>query len=101
MSQITQKSLNKNEERISFEFCTYVKVKILKQKEWISIERAFKRRYLCEEHNTVPFINDMKLLRQHFEKNFVDLVRYFDSGSQVVVYSAKTKPCHYVVASTL
>ena len=43
----------------------------------------------------------MKLLRRHFEKNFVDPVRFFDSGSQVIVYSAKTKPCHYVAASTL
>ena len=101
MSQNTHNNVSESGEIASVEFCTYVKVKIIWEKNaYLLKEISGDVKNLSEDHNTMPFISYTKSLRQYSEKNFKDQIGFFNLERQVIVYSAETKPCQHV-ASTL
>lgn len=57
--------VNQNEEIVSVEFCTYVKIKILKEKNAQLLKEFLDVKCLLEDHNTVLFINDATTLRRY------------------------------------
>lgn len=61
MSQSTHSSVNENEEIVPVELCTYVKVNLLREKNAYLLKELLENVInLCEKHDNVPFINDVK-----------------------------------------
>ena len=86
-----------NEEIVSVEFCTYVKVKILREKNACLLKELLEDvKNLWEEHEM-----GTDWLRRYLKKNYKNLIGFFHSGGQVIVYSAETNPSQYNVASIL
>ena len=110
MSQSTHSNVDENEEIVSAEFCAYVKVNLLREKNAYLLKQLLENVInLCEEHNNVPFINDVKSLRRYLEKDFKDQIGFFNlqersyclffnSGRKVIVYSADANLCQYVAS---
>ena len=79
MSQSTHSNVDENEEIVSVEFCTYVKVNLLREKNAYLLKELLENVInLCEQHNNVPFINDVKSLRRYLEKDFKDQIGFFN-----------------------
>eukprot|EP00794_Sanderia_malayensis_P001967 gene1967-2238_t len=104
----TQKDTNDANDRIQkdvqamvlAEFDITIKVNILGKKCAYLLSCLLKDIiYLSEEHGIEPVIAHSLTLRKHLEINFPDVVGFFSSGKQVIVYSSDTNPCEYAVAA--
>ena len=70
-SQSKRSNINENEEIVSAEFITYLKVKILKEQNAYLLKELLEDiKSLCGEHNVQSFICETKSLRRFLEKTF-------------------------------
>ena len=97
MSHSPHSSVDGNEDIVSVEFCAYVKVKMVREKN------ACLLKELLEDVKNLRKERDMgtESLHRYLKKNYKDQIGFFHSGRQVIAYSAETNPCQYNVASTL
>ena len=98
-SRTSQSStLSDTQQLVEAEFLTYVKIKIMLQKNaYLLNELLHDIASFSEEHSLEPFISNTRTLRRFLEKKFSQEIGFFPFGKQVIVYSADTNPCQYAV----